>query len=121
MHIGLFEVGLASCCFFAERAGSGHLKIDKGASGDPMVLDGSSQLVTPAASVIPRGPSDWIAVGKEGEPWEAFVSFIVAGVEVVISTHLGLECLWLCQFKNIKELFVMLKPPDGRGRPCLPV
>ena len=40
MHIGLFEVGLASCCFFAERAGSGHLKIDKGASGDPMVLDG---------------------------------------------------------------------------------
>ena len=117
----MFEVGLASCCFFAERAGSGHLKIDKGASGDPMVLDGPSQLVTPAASVIPRGPSDWIAVGKEGEPWEAFVSFIVAGVEVVISTHLGLECLWLCQFKNIKELFVMLKPPDGRGRPCLPV
>ena len=73
MHIGLFEVGLASCCFFAERAGSGHLKIDKGASGDPMVLDGPSQLVTPAASVIPRGPSDWIIVGEKVEPWEAFL------------------------------------------------
>ena len=121
MHIGLFEVGLASCCFFAERAGSGHLKIDKGASGDPMVLDGPSQLVTPAASVIPRGPSDWIIVGEKVEPWEAFVSFIVAGVEVVKSTHLGLEWLWLCQFRNIKELSVMLKPPDRRGRLCLPV
>ena len=107
-------------CRERDWTGSDHLKVDEGALGDSVVLDGSSQLVTPAASVIPRGPSDWIIVGEKVEPWEAFVSFIVAGVEVVISTHPGLKWLWLRQFRNIKELSVMLKPPDRRGRPCLP-